>query len=386
MKIGVIGAGRLGLTFALLCEKNGYDVLVSDVREDYVFNLNQKICITNEPLVQSMLLDTTKFSATTNNIEVIENSDIIFIFVATPSTLDGNYDTTKVFEVVSDFYTANSLDIQLYGKKVIVGCTTNPGDTEQVQQRLNMFNIQVAYNPEFIAQGEIVKGLEESDIVLIGTDYTELGNELIEIYKRIQTTAVNAYVMSPKAAELTKIGINCFLTTKISYANMMGDIMVKAGLEDEINMVLTAIGGDTRVGKKYMKYGFGFGGPCLPRDNRALGYYAKNLGMELNLPLTVDNFNKEHANFLKEYYISKNPDKSVPFVMNYITYKKGTDITEESQQFQLCIDLLTEGYSVNVIEIDAVSKQLNSLSESYNGRLRFFKPGTNPEGFKINLQ
>jgi len=386
MKIGVIGAGRLGLTFALLCEKNGYDVLVSDVREDYVFNLNQKICITNEPLVQSMLLDTTKFSATTNNIEVIENSDIIFIFVATPSTLDGNYDTAKVFEVVSDFYTANSLDVQLYGKKVIVGCTTNPGDTEQVQQRLNMFNIQVAYNPEFIAQGEIVKGLEESDIVLIGTNYTELGNELIEIYKRIQTTSVNAYVMSPKAAELTKIGINCFLTTKISYANMMGDIMVKAGLEDEINMVLTAIGGDTRVGKKYMKYGFGFGGPCLPRDNRALGYYAKNLGMELNLPLTVDNFNKEHANFLKEYYISKNPDKSVPFVMNYITYKKGTDITEESQQFQLCIDLLTEGYSVNVIEIDAVSKQLNSLSESYNGRLRFFKPGTNPEGFKINLQ
>ena len=135
-----------------------------------------------------------------------------------------------------------------------------------------------------------------------------------------------------------------------------------------------------------MKYGFGFGGPCLPRDNRALGYYAKNLGMELNLPLTVDNFNKEHANFLKDYYISKNPDKSVPFVMNYITYKKGTDITEESQQFQLCIDLLTEGYSVNVIEIDAVSKQLNSLSESYDGRLRFFNPGTNPEGFKINLQ
>jgi UDPglucose 6-dehydrogenase len=386
MKIGVIGAGRLGLTFALLCEKKGYNVIVSDVREDYIHNLKQNICFTNEPLIQSMLLETTRFSATTDNIEVIKNSDIIFIFVATPSTLDGDYDTSKVFDVVSDFYSANTLDIELYSKKVVIGCTTNPGDVEQIQSRLNMFNIQVAYNPEFIAQGEIVKGLEESDIVLIGTEYTELGNELIEIYKKIQSTMVNAYVMSPKAAELTKIGINCFLTTKISYANMMGDIMVKSGLEDEINMVLTAIGGDTRVGKKYMKYGFGFGGPCLPRDNRALGYYAKNLGMELNLPLTVDNFNKEHANFLKDYYISKNPDKSVPFVMNYITYKKGTDITEESQQFQLCIDLLTEGYSVNVIEIDAVSKQLNSLSESYDGRLRFFNPGTNPEGFKINLQ
>ena len=73
MKIGVIGAGRLGLTFALLCEKNGYEVLVSDVREDYVYNLNQKICITNEPLIQNMLFESTKLSATTNNIEIIKN-------------------------------------------------------------------------------------------------------------------------------------------------------------------------------------------------------------------------------------------------------------------------------------------------------------------------
>jgi UDPglucose 6-dehydrogenase len=385
MKIGIIGAGRLGLTFALLCEKNGYEVNVSDIREDYVFNLNQKICLTNEPLIQSMLLDSINFSATTNNLEVIKNSDIIFIFVATPSTLEGNYDTTKVFDVVSDFYSANSQEIPLYNKKVIIGCTTNPGDVEQIQNRLNMFNVQVAYNPEFIAQGEIVKGLEQSDIVLIGTEYTELSNELIELYNRIQTTNVNAYVMSAKAAEITKIGINCFLTTKISYANMMGDIMIKAGIQDEIDMVLNAIGGDSRVGKKYLKYGFGFGGPCLPRDNRALGHYSKNLGMELNLPLTVDEFNKEHASFIKDYYIQKNPDKSVPFVMNYITYKKGTDILEESQQYQLCIDLLTEGYYVNVIEIDSVAKKLTPISESYNNRLKFFKPGTNPEGYKINL-
>jgi UDPglucose 6-dehydrogenase len=103
MKIGIIGAGRLGLTFALLCEKNGYDVIVSDVREDYVFNLNQKICITNEPLIQSMLLNTKNFSATTNNLEVIQNSDIIFTFVATPSTLDGNYDTQKYLKLLVTF-------------------------------------------------------------------------------------------------------------------------------------------------------------------------------------------------------------------------------------------------------------------------------------------
>jgi len=386
MKIGVIGAGRLGLTFALLCEKAGYSVLVSDKREDYVQNLNQNVCLTNEPLIQKMLFEVNNFSATTDNIEVIKECDTIFTFVATPSTMDGNYDTSKVFEVANDFFTVSQLNLPVHDKKFIIGCTTNPGDTEQIQKKLAVFNTQVAYNPEFIAQGEIVKGLEQSDIVLIGTEYHELGNELVKIYEKIQTTPVNAHIMSSKAAEITKIGINCFLTTKISYANMMGDILMKSGLNAEIDTVLSAIGGDTRVGKKYMKYGFGFGGPCLPRDNRALGHYAKNLGMELNLPLTVDEFNIEHASFLKNHYMSLNPNKDVPFVMNYITYKRGTDILEESQQFKLCVDLLEEGYLVNVIEIDEVIKNLQSLSENYNGRLKFYKQGTLPEGYIINLQ
>ena len=86
MKIGVIGAGRLGLTFALLCEKAGYDVLVSDKREDYVQNLNQGVCVTNEPMIQKMLFEVYDFSATTDNIEIIRECDVIFTFVATPST------------------------------------------------------------------------------------------------------------------------------------------------------------------------------------------------------------------------------------------------------------------------------------------------------------
>jgi UDP-glucose 6-dehydrogenase len=147
MKIGVIGAGRLGLTFALLCEKVGYSVFVSDIRKGYVYNLNQRFSNSNEPSVQKMLLEVRNFSATTNNIEIIEQCDIIFTFVATPSTTEGNYDTTAVFEVVNDFYEASRLEIPLYGKKFIVGCTTNPGDVDQVQKKLSKLKVQVAYNP-----------------------------------------------------------------------------------------------------------------------------------------------------------------------------------------------------------------------------------------------
>ena len=329
MKIGIIGLGNVGLAFALLCEKAGLSVLVSDNNEDLVFNLNNRISNTNEPLIQQMLLEVENFSATTNNIKIIENSDIIFTFVATPSTTDGSYDTSAVFEVANNFFEASKLDISIFNKKFIVGCTTNPGDVEQIQNKLSMFSIQVAYNPEFIEQGEIVKGIEQSDIVLIGTEYNELANDLIYIYEKIQTTPVNVHIMSPKAAEITKIGVNCFLTTKISYANMMGDILTKSNLSNEINSVLSAIGGDSRVGKKYMKYGFGFGGPCLPRDNRALGHFSNELGLKLNLPLTVDEFNNEHADFIKNFFMNQNPDKTIPFVMSYITYKRGTDILEE---------------------------------------------------------
>jgi UDP-glucose 6-dehydrogenase len=118
MKIGVIGAGRLGLTFALLCEKAGYDVIVSDKREDYVYNLNHNVCNTNEPFIQQMLFGAQRFSATTDNIEIIKNSDIIFTFVATPSTTDGNYDTSAVFQVVNDFIEASKLEVSIFNKKL----------------------------------------------------------------------------------------------------------------------------------------------------------------------------------------------------------------------------------------------------------------------------
>jgi nucleotide sugar dehydrogenase len=385
MKLGVIGINDVGLSFGLLCEKNGYDVLVSNMYEYYIFNLNQKICITNEPLIQSMLFDTKKFSATTNNTDVIKNSDIIFIFSQTPSNIEGNYDTTKVFDIISEFYSLSSQNIPLYNKKVVICSTTHPGEVEQIQQRLNMFNVQVAYNPFFTNEGEIVKDIENHEMVLIGGEYQELINDLIQLHTKIKKVLVNVYSMSSKAAELTKIGINSFLSAKISYANMLGEIITKSGIEDEVNMVLNAIGGDSGIGKKHMNYGFGFGGPTINGDNKALKHFAESVGAGTDLISSVNQFNKSHILFIKKYYTQKNPNKEIPFVMNHITYKKGSNIVEESQQFKLCIELLSDGYSVNVIEISEVSTNLNSLSESYNGRLKFYKPGTKPEGIVINL-
>ena len=211
MKIGLIGAGRLGICFALLCEEAGYDVLVSDVRDSYVKNLQNKIISTNEPEVAKLLSNSSKLTATTNNLKVIRDCDIIYTLVATPSSKDGSYDVSAVWKVVEDLKKAGKKNTN--GKAFIVGCTTNPGDCAEFQKELNDLNVDVFYNPEFIAQGTIIKDLRRADMVLIGGKRNETYDQLCELYNRIQEIPPKISIMSTTAAELVKLAVNCFLTT-----------------------------------------------------------------------------------------------------------------------------------------------------------------------------
>jgi len=344
MKIGLIGAGRLGICLALLIERAGFNVIASDVREDYIENLQNKIIFTNEPQVQDYLSQSENIEFTTNNQKLINESDIIFTLVQTPSLEDGSYDVSAVWKVVQDLQNSNTK-----GKSFVVGCTTNPGDCDEFQKMLDM---DVYYNPEFIAQGSIIKDLQNADMVLLG-GYGHHVPVLEKIYYGIQGEPY-PYIhnMSTKAAELTKIAVNCFLTTKISYANMIGEVLALSKLDDEIDIVLNAIGSDSRIGKKYLNFGFGFGGPCFPRDNRAFAAHAKSVGVQHNIGFTTDAFNEEHAEFIKEYFMHKNK-KHLPFAFKYLTYKPGIDILTESQQYRLCVDLLNEGYHVYCMD-DAI--------------------------------
>ena len=345
MKIGLIGAGRLGICLALLIERAGFDVIASDVREDYVERLQNKVIFTNEPYVQDYLSQSENIEFTTDNQKLIDESDIIFAVVQTPSLEDGSYDVSAVWKVVQDLQNSKTK-----GKSFVVNCTTNPGDCDEFQKMLDM---DVYYNPEFIAQGSIIKDLQNADMVLLGGKGKHL-DALKELYYFIQFGFKDATVhtMSLKAAELTKIAVNCFLTTKISYANMIGEVLALSKLDTEIDTVLNAIGSDSRIGNKYLNFGFGFGGPCFPRDNRAFAAHAKSVGVQHNIGFTVDEFNEEHAEFIKEYFMHKNK-KHLPFAFKYLTYKPGIDILTESQQYRLCVDLLNEGYNVYCMD-DAI--------------------------------
>lgn len=368
MKVGVIGAGRLGICFALLCEAAGYDVLVSDIREDYVNDLNNRKIVTNEPEVENLLRTAKNFRATTNNKEVIDECDLIYTLVATPSKEDGSYDVSSVYSVVEDFSDVTTT------KYFVVGCTVNPGDCNKFKEQLPR-NIKVFYNPEFIAQGSIIDDLRTADMVLLGSNPHEDNDKVIHdiktLYQKIQTTRAIVCSMSTTAAEITKIGVNCFLTTKISYANMLGDVLHLSGCGDEVIGVLNAIGTDSRIGRKYLGYGFGYGGPCLPRDNRAFAAFAKSLGLEYNLGYVTDEINNQHSKFVRDFYRRVN-DKNLPFYFDSITYKKDTDILTESQQYRLCKDLLDEGYKVYIRNDSRVTSQVcDELISKYGEKVQF---------------
>ena len=368
MKIGLIGAGRLGICLALLIGEAGYKVIASDVREDYVYNLQNKKYNGSEPSVQELLSRSTNVEFTTDNSIVIKESDIIFTLVQTPSLEDGSYDVSSVWDVVDDIKETLDKDLVI-GKSFVVGCTTNPGDCDEFKDALSDYGIEVHYNPEFIAQGAIVMNLRHADMVLIGGEGHHCST-LEDIYEKIQLgyRSPSIHFMSRTAAEITKIAVNCFLTTKISYANMVGQVMTFAGMDDEIKTVLGAIGSDSRVGNKYLNYGFGFGGPCFPRDNRAFAAYADSVGVVHNIGYTTDKFNEEHSKFLRDEFIHQNPD-DLPFCFRYLTYKPGTDILEESQQYRLCLDLLNAGYKVYCLD--------DTMKDQCDDRIIFKSPTEN---------
>ena len=351
MKIGLIGAGRLGICLALLIEQEGYHVIASDVREDYINDLQNKKINSTEPQVQELLEHSINLEFTTDNRKVIRESDIIFTLVQTPSLEDGSYDVSAVWKVVEDIKQEMS-SIANYPKSFVVGCTTNPGDCDKFKDALPE-SVDVYYNPEFIAQGSIVDDLRHADMVLLGGKGQHSG-ALEMIYYQIQNgfKVANVSTMSARAAELTKIAVNCYLTTKITYANQVGQVMIRDGMEDEVKTVLKAIGSDSRIGTKYLNYGFGFGGPCFPRDNRAFAAYASKAGVETPLGATTDKFNDEHTKFLKEYYVNKNKDNRA-YVFHYLTYKDGVDILTESRPYDLALSLLDAGYEVYCLDSTA---------------------------------
>ena len=225
-------------------------------------------------------------------------------------------------------------------------------------------NTTLNYNPEFIAQGEIIKGFLNPDIILIGAENKLLGEMLKEIYSKFILTKPRYCVLTPLEAEIVKISINGFITTKLSFANMISDVCDNCGADK--TKVLNSVGSDSRIGNKYFKPGYSFGGPCFPRDTVALKQFVDKMKINSDLLTATTKYNKEHIIFQTEQLLRENPDKKV-FEFTGICYKENSKIPiiEESAKLKIAANLARMGKRVIIKDeiqlINECKKEYGSL-------------------------
>lgn len=344
-KISIVGIGKLGLCLALNLEKKGFEIIGVDVSPGYVDSLNNKTFISDELGVNELLRESKNLLCTTDLSESLRNN-LIFLVVATPSLPDGNYDHSYVDQVVEKY-----IELGATNKHLVICCTTMPGYCDTVANRLNHLGWTVSYNPEFIAQGTIIKDQLNPDLILIGQEDTAKAYEVSKVYREMVESNPRYAFMSRTEAEITKIALNCFLTTKIAYANMVGDVVLAAGGNPDI--VLEAIGSDSRIGTKYLRYGYGFGGPCFPRDNRAFGNFAESVKVDPLISRATDESNSHH---LDQQIRHLKEAKTRTF--DCVSYKPESTILTESQQLALAVKLANQGVGVTIKERSSVIEQL----------------------------
>jgi UDPglucose 6-dehydrogenase len=216
----------------------------------------------------------------------------------------------------------------------------------------------VCYNPEFIALGNVINGLLEPDMVLIGESDIHSGAALEELYKKYNRNKPRVARMSLISAELTKISVNSFITMKISFTNQLRLIAEKCPKAD-IHAMLDAIGSDSRIGQKYFRAGLSFGGPCFPRDNRLLVYAAKRLGLRAPLAEAADMVNEMTKDRLAETINELTKPNDTVAVLG-LAYKPDTWIVEESAGLHLAQSLHRHGR--NVLVHDYAANQTNNPS------------------------
>jgi nucleotide sugar dehydrogenase len=220
------------------------------------------------------------------------------------------------------------------------------------------------YNPEFVAQGDIIRGFEKPDIILFGTPDEEVLRPIItEIYTRMTKNAPKFCFMQPLESEIVKIALNGFITTKISFANMISDYCDTVGADKSV--VLNSVGSDSRIGTKYFRPGYAFGGPCFPRDTRALKQCLDKENIMSDLLEATTNYNQWHTRFQAEQMMQDADTET--FTFEGVCYKERCSIPliEESAKLKIAEILAKRHFHVVIRDtkelIQEVKKEYGKL-------------------------
>lgn len=359
----------------------GFDVVGVDIDPEKVAKINEGLAPVDEPLLpETIRSGQPRLRASLDPAQTVA-TDATFFIPPSPSLPDGSFSNEFLLKAMQPVARA----IRDAGKKghlFVCSSTTTPGAIDGVlipmlERELDGIcgrDFSVCYNPEFIALGDVVNGLLEPDLVLIGESDPESGAALEQLYRAYNRNSPRIARMSIVSAELAKISLNSYITMKISFTNQLRLIAARYSRSD-IHAILDALGSDSRIGRKYLRAGSSYGGPCFPRDNRLLAYTARQVGLEAPLAEASDRVNELTKQDLIEQ-VSEMVDPGDTIAVLGVTYKPNTYITEEAAGLHLAQHLKQRGYRVVVHDFAATPANSPSLHE--------FEQISNWEEFKAN--
>lgn len=346
--ISVIGLGKLGACLGATLANAGFSVTGADVYDHIVTKINSGEAPFPEPNLQTYIENAgDDFHATDDVTESVRETEMTFVVVNTPSTDAGRYSLNSVQEVCKSVGEAIAGTDHYH--VVVVTSTVFPGSTEnQIKRWIENTSGKKAgedfglcYSPEFIAMGDVIRGLEHPDFFLIGESERRSGHALSSVYREINSDAPIVR-MDPVSAEVAKMAVNSYVTMKISFANTLAEIC--DGVGGNVDSVINTLAKDSRINENYLTPGARFGGPCFPRDNVAFERLARDAGTQAPLAAAADDVNDLHTEWIADAVRRTTPSGGTVGILG-LTYKPGTYIVEESQGIEL-VRVLTDEFDL----------------------------------------
>ena len=368
MNIAIVGTGYVGLVSGACFAEMGIDVTCVDINPEKIkCLLNGEIPI-YEPGLDDLVkrnVEAGRLHFTTDLTTCLDNVEVVFSAVGTPPDEDGSADLQYVLEVARTF----GRNIKKY--TILVTKSTVPVGTakkvkavieEELTERGEQIDFEVASNPEFLKEGAAIKDFMSPDRVVVGVESDRAKKVMERLYRPFQMNNYRLYFMDIPSAEMTKYAANAMLATRISFMNDIANLCDLVGAN--VDMVRKGIGADTRIGSKFLYPGCGYGGSCFPKDVKAFINISRTLGIPFTLLEEVERINdSQHTHFLDQIRDRLWVLKDKKIAVWGLAFKQNTDDIRESISLKLCEKLRKEGAIVTATDPKAIGTARSRLEE-----------------------
>ena len=361
MNIAVVGTGYVGLVTGTCFAETGNNILCVDIDKNKIEKMQKGSVPIFEPgldLLFERNIKDGRLKFTTILKDAVIKSNIIFLCLPTPQDEDGSADLKYILGVADDLGKIFKENSKI-GYKIIVDKSTVPVGTSEkvkgvIKKHAPEFEFDVASNPEFLREGMAVEDFMKPERVIIGTSNEKTKALLDELYEPFVRSGNPIYFMDEKSAELTKYAANSFLATKISFMNEIANLCELTGAE--VDKVRIGVGSDSRIGKRFLFPGIGYGGSCFPKDVIALINTANENKYDFKILKSVYDVNKKQVDlFFNKILKHFNQTLSGKhFAVWGLSFKPNTDDVREAPAISLIKKLLNEKASVSAYDPEAV--------------------------------